>query len=113
MPVVEKIAGEFAGRARVAKVHVDKENRILDQFGSSSIPAYLLFRDGKEVDRISVTFVSWFLEARMRRMVDGALDDEPVTASSGGEQRVAKSFRPIGGQSPPGRAAADSVSALR
>ena len=89
MPVVEKIAGEFAGRTRVAKVHVDKEDQVLKRFGASSIPAYLLFRDGKEVDRISVTFISWFLEARMRRMVNGALDDEPVTADSGGKQRVA------------------------
>ncbi len=68
---MEKIAGEFSGRARVAKVHVDKENQVLKQFGASSIPAYLLFRDGKEVDRINVTFVSWFLEARMRRMLNG------------------------------------------
>ncbi len=81
---MEKIAGEFAGRARVAKVHVDKEHQVLKRFGASSIPAYLLFRNGKEVDRISVTFISWFLEARMRRMVNGALGHDPATARIGG-----------------------------
>jgi hypothetical protein len=72
LPVVEKVAREFSGRARFTKVHVDKEGQVLERFGASGLPSYLLFRDGKEIDRIRFR-LGWFLETRLGRMVEAGL----------------------------------------
>jgi thioredoxin 2 len=51
-PAIEELAGEFAGRMRVAKMNVDDNPATSAKFGIQSIPALLLFKDGREVDRI-------------------------------------------------------------
>ncbi len=71
---MESVAREFSGKVRFVKVHTDTAGQVLKRFGASGIPSYLLFRDGKEIDRITWTFVGWFLESRLSRMVSGALD---------------------------------------
>ncbi len=73
MPVVESLADEFTGRARFVKVHMDTEGKVAAAFNSSGVPDYLVFKDGVEFDRVSFLALSWFLETRLRRMVDGAL----------------------------------------
>lgn len=51
-PSIEALATEFDGRARVFKVDVDQDQAIATQFGIMSIPALLVFKGGKEVDRM-------------------------------------------------------------
>ncbi len=51
-PVVEEIATEFEGVARVGKVDVDENNSLAQQYGIGSIPSLLFFRNGKVVDRV-------------------------------------------------------------
>ena len=74
MPVIEGLAGEFEGRARVVKVEIDREGVVLESFDASIIPSYLVYVDGVEVDRLTLTFVDWFLESRVRRMLESALN---------------------------------------
>jgi thioredoxin-like negative regulator of GroEL len=74
LPVIEDLANDFAGRARFVRIHVDRDGHVLKRFGASGLPTYLVFRDGKEVDRLRLTFISWFLEQRLRRMVESQLD---------------------------------------
>ena len=50
-PVIEQMAGEYAGKANVGKVNVDEQNSLAAQFGVMSIPTVVLFENGKEVDR--------------------------------------------------------------
>ena len=71
---MEELAQAFLGRARIVKIHVDESGEVLEQFRASSIPAYLVFRDGDEVDRLRLSSVRWLLGARLRRMVEGAFD---------------------------------------
>ena len=68
------MADEFAGRARVVKVELDREGFALEGFEASGVPSYLVFKDGVEVDRLRLTAISWWLEGRLRRMVENALD---------------------------------------
>jgi len=51
-PVVEDLAVELAGRLRVAKLNVDQNPAIAARFHIQSIPALLVFKEGREVDRI-------------------------------------------------------------
>ena len=51
-PVLEELAEEFDGKVRVAKVDVDQSQQIAMQFQVSSIPTFLLFKDGEVADRM-------------------------------------------------------------
>lgn len=51
-PVMEQLSAELAGRVRVAKMNVDENPVTSGRFRIQSIPALLVFRNGREVDRI-------------------------------------------------------------
>lgn len=51
-PVVEELAGEFEGKAKVGKVDVDSNPEISTKYGIRSIPSLLIFKDGEVVDQI-------------------------------------------------------------
>ena len=49
-PVVEEIANEMEGKAKVCKVNVDDEQKLAMKYGIMSIPTFLVFKDGKVVN---------------------------------------------------------------
>ena len=51
-PVLEKIAVEMKGKASVAKVDIDSEQKTAAEFQITSVPTLILFNDGKEVNRL-------------------------------------------------------------
>ena len=51
-PFVEELANDLAGRVRVAKLNIDENPMTARRFGVQSIPTMILFKDGREVDRI-------------------------------------------------------------
>jgi thioredoxin 1 len=51
-PVIEELADEFQGRARVAKVNVDEAPNLAARYNVRSIPTLLFFEDGEVVDRV-------------------------------------------------------------
>lgn len=51
-PMVDQIASEYAGRLRVAKLNIDENPRTAERFQVMSIPLLLVFKNGREVDRI-------------------------------------------------------------
>jgi thioredoxin 2 len=51
-PVVDEIARETAGRLRVMKMNVDENPATASRFNIRGIPALLVFKNGREVERI-------------------------------------------------------------
>jgi thioredoxin len=51
-PAVDQLAKEMAGRLRVAKLNIDQNPATAARFQIQSIPALLVFKDGREVDRL-------------------------------------------------------------
>ena len=51
-PIVEQLAVELSGKVRVGKLDVDANQRTAAKFKVQSIPTLLIFKDGKEIDRI-------------------------------------------------------------
>jgi len=68
-PALEQLAAEYAGRARVVKVDVDRCPATARRFGIRSIPTLALFQGGEPVE----TTVGLQGKDRLARLLDGAL----------------------------------------
>jgi len=51
-PTIKKLAEDFKGRLRVAKLNTDQNRHLAAQFEITSIPTLLVFKDGVLVDRV-------------------------------------------------------------
>jgi len=51
-PVLDQLAGESAGRYKIAKLNIDENPRTAAQFNIRSIPTLLIFKNGSLVDQI-------------------------------------------------------------
>jgi len=51
-PVLEELAGELAGRVRIAKVNVDESPHLAGRFRIQAIPLLVVLKDGREVGRL-------------------------------------------------------------
>lgn len=45
-PCIEQLDKEYDGKIKIAKIDVDKEQELAAQFGVSSIPTVIIFKDG-------------------------------------------------------------------
>ena len=68
-PIVDKVAGQLAGRAMVGKCDVDSNREAPTEFGLMYIPTLILFKDGKELKR----FTGLQQEAALVSELEGAL----------------------------------------
>lgn len=66
-PVLDQLAGEFAGKAKVAKMDVDTNITTPTRFHVRSIPTILFFKDGKLVDQIVGLVPKSQLDAKFRQ----------------------------------------------
>ena len=69
-PTLEKLAGEYAGKAKLGKVNVDEQPGLANNYGIRSIPSLLFFKGGEVVDMV----VGVQPEAVLRQKLDALLD---------------------------------------
>ncbi len=65
-PVVEELAGEYAGKIKVAKLNVDENKETPTKYGIRGIPTLILFKDGQVVDQI----VGAVPKSRIKELLD-------------------------------------------
>jgi len=51
-PVIDQLATEMAGRVRVAKLNVDENPVTAERFNVRGIPALIVIKGGREIDRM-------------------------------------------------------------
>lgn len=52
-PVVEQLAREWKGKVTVIKINTDEKQHIAASYQITGIPTIILFKNGKEVKRVS------------------------------------------------------------
>lgn len=68
-PIVEKLADDFDGKVKVAKLDIEAAQNTTSQFGVTSIPTVIVFKDGQEVERA----VGLKDEEALKAMIDKGL----------------------------------------
>ncbi len=51
-PILEKLASDGAVSAKIAKLNTDESPSLAQKLGISSIPTLIIFKDGKETERM-------------------------------------------------------------
>ena len=51
-PALEELSEEYGGQVKIAKVNVDENPGLAQQFNVMSIPTLIVFKDGAEVQRV-------------------------------------------------------------
>lgn len=51
-PELDAVAEQMTGKAKIVKVNVDEEPDLAGRYGIQSIPALLIFKEGKVVDTL-------------------------------------------------------------
>jgi thioredoxin 1 len=67
-PVIEQLAAENAGSAKVVKLNTDDAQQLAMEYGVSSIPTLMIFKGGEVVDR----FVGAPPKPRLQQAIDAA-----------------------------------------
>jgi len=78
MPLLERIADDYAGRFTLAKLNTDEAPRVAGHLNIRSIPTVMLFRNGEVVDQ----FVGVQPESAIRDMLDRHLDSPEAPAGT-------------------------------
>ena len=65
-PILEKLASEYGGRFKLAKVNSDENQAIAAEYGIRSIPDVMAFKDGKAVSH----FLGAVPESQVRTFID-------------------------------------------
>lgn len=68
-PIVEELARDYAGKVVVAKMDTDANPQTPMKYGIMGIPTLIIFKDGKEADRI----VGAVPKAMITRKLDAVL----------------------------------------
>ena len=68
-PVIEELAGKYAGKMKMCKLNVDDYPQLAAQHQVMNIPTLLLFKNGKEADRIVGVQPKDELSRRIERVI--------------------------------------------
>ena len=68
-PVVESLAEKFKGKLKFGKLNIDDGNEIAQKLRISSIPTFILFKDGKPSAQFTGSMSSEDFEGKIRKNI--------------------------------------------
>jgi putative thioredoxin len=105
MPILEKLATEYAGAFLLAKVNADEQQMIAQQFGVRSLPTVMLMQNGQPVDGFAgaqpETAVRELLEKYLPSPFDAALEEAQEARGGRGAAAVPSALGVRGQRSAP------------
>jgi thioredoxin 1 len=51
-PIVDDLANQYQGKLKVAKINVDESSQVAMKYQVTSIPTFILFKNGQVADRV-------------------------------------------------------------
>ena len=70
-PILDEIAPGYQGRLKIGKLNVDENQDAPTKFGVMNIPTMILFKDGKEAERIVGAMSKADLQKKLDRALSG------------------------------------------
>src|SRR5919199_3672757 len=71
-PTVEAVAEKYAGNARVVKLNVDENPSVSQRYGIKGIPTLILFKNGREEERVVGATSKEAISRMIEKHVSGA-----------------------------------------
>lgn len=68
-PILDEVSNEFTGKAKIAKINVDQNQLLVNEYDISGIPALLIFKNGKLVERLAGLHQKSQLKAVLERHI--------------------------------------------
>jgi thioredoxin 1 len=75
-PILDELAASWADRARVVKLKVDVSPKSAQQFSVRAIPTLILFKNGREVERLLGALHKTEIERRLDPHIDAGSEME-------------------------------------
>ncbi len=69
MPQVEALGNTYAGKIKMTKVEAPKNRRLCLELKVLSLPTFLFYKDGKEMDRLSGDVSAEAIETSIRKLL--------------------------------------------
>lgn len=67
LPLVDQLAEEYAGRAKVGKVNVDEQAKLAIEYNVMTIPTIIVFKNGEIVEQVSGAYPKAHLEEMLNK----------------------------------------------
>ncbi len=68
-PIIDELSEKFKGKIKFGKVNVDENKEIAQKFDVSSIPNFVLFKDGKQIEQFIGSVSEEEFEEKLRGFV--------------------------------------------
>ncbi|MEZ0329334.1 MAG: thioredoxin [Dissulfuribacterales bacterium] len=68
-PVIDMLADEYDGKAKICKMNVDENPSTPGKFGIRAIPTMIIFKDGKVMDQITGAVGKAAIDTALNRVI--------------------------------------------
>lgn len=70
-PIVEELAKEYEGKAKIAKCDVDSNQQVAIKYGIRSIPTLLIFKNGEVAEQIVGALPKSHITEKLNNVIEG------------------------------------------
>ena len=70
-PIVEELAKEFDGKAKITKCDVDSNQQVAIKYGIRSIPTLLIFKNGEVAEQLVGALPKNHITQKLNKVIEG------------------------------------------